>query len=48
VQERWYHDVYVPQARGQDQHHHQYEGKGHGREPRGEHCPPGYAKKGWC
>jgi hypothetical protein len=26
VHERWYHDVYVPQARGQDQHHHQYEG----------------------
>jgi hypothetical protein len=48
VHERWYHDVYVPHARGQDQHHHKHEGKGHGREHRGDHCPPGHAKKGWC
>jgi hypothetical protein len=48
VQERWYHDVYVPHARGQDQHHHKHEGKGHGREHRRDHCPPGHAKKGWC
>jgi hypothetical protein len=38
----------VPHARGQEQHHHEHEGKGYGREPRGEHCPPGHAKKGWC
>jgi hypothetical protein len=38
----------VPHARGQEKHHHEHEGKGYGREPRGEHCPPGHAKKGWC
>ena len=48
VQERWYNDVYIPHSRGQDKHHHKYEGKGYGREHRGDHCPPGHAKKGWC
>jgi hypothetical protein len=38
----------VPHSRGQDQHHHQHERKGHEREHRGNHCPPGQAKKGWC
>jgi hypothetical protein len=44
VQERWYNDVYVPHSRGQDKHYNKHEGKGH----RGDHCPPGHAKKGWC
>ena len=42
VQERWYNDVYVPHARGQDKHYDKHEGKGR------DHCPPGHAKKGWC
>jgi hypothetical protein len=35
VQERWYHDVYVPHYRTRDDHHHKGDGAGHGKGHKG-------------
>jgi hypothetical protein len=35
VQERWYHDVYVPHHRTRDDHRDKDDGKGHGRRHKG-------------